>query len=1293
MADVFVSYRHSDRDVVAPIAAGLERRQIDVWFDRVDIRSGERWRERIAEGIKDAHSVLVAVGPEGIAGVQAYEVDLALDRAVLDVDLPIIPLLLPGAKQEGRLWSYLATRSYVEMEGATDDDIVDRIAGAVQGTEPTGFPVATEAGREPYLGLRSYSAADADLFFGREADVDALVELSREPGLIAVVGPSGSGKSSLVKAGVVPRLQVTSVMHLRHWRPVVIEPGPDPIRRFLAALLAADDAPLLLPAAAVQQCRTDAAVFTTATYAVTQRLDEHTGLVIVVDQLEQVFTTAVDDDERRAFGENLAALAAHCPERARVLVTLRSDYLDALTQLPALARAVGARHHLLTPMDRDGMREVIQRPAWECGVTLEPRLVDEIALDAEDQPNALPLLSLALQEMWRQRQGDRLTLKAYAEGGRVSGVLAGLAETAIQPLVPPHDALVRATLLRLVHFATGAPATRRRRPLDELVVFGSDEPIVRTLIGALVNARLVVVGEEGVEFAHDAVISSWTRLRDWVSAARGDEEVRQRIESAAGEWTASGRSIDHLATAGLVAEVTPLLAAGRLLLTAPEQDFVRASEHRLRRARRRRWLVGATAVVAAVAVGLVGVLWRRTNQQGAENREAVAVRLAEQSLRTVSDHPDLGLRLATTAYASSHATAVRSALAATLTQPAPLVGTWAPDAHDLSAAAVVPGPDGLLLGTRTGQLLSCALAARTCRVEAEAPDKADINAIVAGGGTVAVVAGGSLLTGPTVGALQPVSTDGAVKVVAVDPAGGLVAAATNTGAVEVRNQSGAGGRLASIESPASAVAVSAAAGLVVGASTQRAGFTAWDLAGDLVADVAAPTVHGSVYGAAFDPTGERLVTTDGSSGDVLVWSVSDLRANRSAPARLVGGDRPLVSLGLFGDRVVTVDASGALRQLTLADGRPVGDAMTALAPVGHPPARILAAGYRDDVQQVVAVRDDAVVEWDARGLSPLHRGRSQVDGLVAIAGDPIGDDLAGVTTTGRMVTFGPSGAVRSEVAIDVAAPSAAAAVGAHELAVGGRGLEVVDAATGVARARRSDLTIAALAASAGPQPTRLVATTTSGQIVVLSAADLSTVGGPFDIGADRLTDVALSPDGTTIGFGHLGSTTQDAVVIDATTGRSRQLKAHGAEVSAVAFSPDGRLLATGSDDRTAILWSTDSWRPVAVLSGHDDRVRRLAFTATGDMLLSASDDGTMRWWSVPDGTPVGLPLALDGPQVVGLQAGATVATTLLGATVARWDTRPATWVEIACGISDRALTDVERATYVGHPEPACPTAS
>lgn len=1292
MADVFVSYRHSDRDVVAPIAEGLERRQIDVWFDRVDIRSGERWRERIAEGIKDAQSVLVAVGPEGIAGVQAFEVDLALDRAVLEVDLPIIPLLLPGAKQEGRLWTYLATRSYVEMEGATDDDIVDRIADAVRGTSSTGLAVAVDTGREPYLGLRAYSADDADLFFGREADVDALVELCRAPGLVAVVGPSGSGKSSLVKAGLVPRLQVTSVSHLRHWRPVVVEPGADPSRGFLAALLAADDAPLLLPAETVEQCRTDPGVFTTAAMAVVQRLGEHSGLVIVVDQLEQLFTSVVDEGSRRGFGENLAALAAHCPDRVRVLVTLRSDYLDALTQLPALARAVGARHHLLTPMDRDGLRDVIQRPAWECGSSLEPRLVDEIALDVEDQPNALPLLSLALQEMWRRRQGERLTLKAYAEGGRVTGVLDGLAETAIQPLVPPHDALVRATLLRLVHFAPGAPATRRRRPLEELVVFGSDGPIVRTLVGALANARLLVVGDEGVEFAHDAVISSWTRLRDWVSAARGDEEVRQRVESAAAEWTANERSPDHLATAGMVSEVGPLVSAGRLLLTAAEQDFVRTSEHKLRRARRRRWLVGATAIVAGLAVGLAGVLWRRTNEAGAQKREAVAVRLAEQSLRTVTDRPDLGLRLATAAYASSRVPAVRSALAATLTQPAPLVGTWAPDAHDVSAAAVVPGPDGLLLGTRSGQLLSCSLAARTCRVRAEVPANVGVNAIVAGGGTLAVVAGGSLLTGPMDGVLQPLTTDGAVKVVGVDPAGGLVAAATESGAVEVRTEAGAGGPRARIQSPASAVAISSHAQLVVGASTQRAGFTVWDLAGNVVADVSIPAVHGSVYAATFDPAGEHLVTTDGSSGDVLVWSVADLRAHRTVPARLVGGDLPLVSLGLFGDRAVTVDASGAVRQLSLTDARPVGGPMTALAPLGRAPARLLAAGYRAEDERVVAVRDDEVVEWDARGLSPLHRGRSQVAGLVAIAGGPTGDELSGVTADGTVVTIDAEGAVRTKVRTAVEPAAAAAAVGAHELAVGGQGLAIVDTGTGVSRAGRSDLEVVALA---GPHTTdagRIAVATKGGEVFVLSTSDLSTVAGPFDVGPDRVTDLALSPDGTTVALGHLGPTTRDAVVIDVSTGRSQQLKAHGAEVSAVAFSPDGGLLATGSDDRTAILWSTDTWKPKVVLSGHDDRVRRLAFTATGDMLLSASDDGTMRWWSVPDGTPVGLPLALHGPQIVGLQAGATVATTLLGTTVARWDTTAARWVEVACRIADRPLTDVERSTYLERAEPACPSA-
>jgi hypothetical protein len=238
MADVFVSYRHSDHDAVAAIVAGLERRQLDVWFDREDIRSGDRWRERIAKGMSEAGSVLVAVGSEGIGGVQAYEVDLALDRAVLDADLPIIPVLLPGAKLDGQHWAQLSARSFVQMEGATDDDVVDRVADAVRGLDAPDLATVADPGREPYPGLRPFTTDEADLYFGRGADIDAMVELCRVPGLASVLGPSGSGKSSLVRAGLIPRLGTTTIGGLRRWRPVIVDPGPEPTRSFLVGVLA-----------------------------------------------------------------------------------------------------------------------------------------------------------------------------------------------------------------------------------------------------------------------------------------------------------------------------------------------------------------------------------------------------------------------------------------------------------------------------------------------------------------------------------------------------------------------------------------------------------------------------------------------------------------------------------------------------------------------------------------------------------------------------------------------------------------------------------------------------------------------------------------------------------------------------------------------------------------------------------------------------------------------------------------------------------------------------------------------
>ena len=240
-------------------------------------------------------------------------------------------------------------------------------------------------------------------------------------------------------------------------------------------------------------------------------------------------------------------------------------------------------------------------------------------------------------------------------------------------------------------------------------------------------------------------------------------------------------------------------------------------------------------------------------------------------------------------------------------------------------------------------------------------------------------------------------------------------------------------------------------------------------------------------------------------------------------------------------------------------------------------------------------------------------------------------------------------------------------------------MAILDSSSGSTRVRRDDLEVTSLAIPRTGE--RIIAATTSGQVVVLSTTDLATTAGPFSIGDGPLMDIAVSPDGSTVAAGRKGDEVRTVAILDVRTGEQVELTGHGAEVSSVAFSPDGAILATGSDDRTIILWATDDWQQQRVLTGHTDRVRRLTFDPTGDLLLSAGDDSTMRWWDVSERTSIGLPIRWDGDGVRDVRAGTTFAVSLHGTAAVMWPIDPARWSTDSCRITSRELTATERATF------------
>ena len=283
----------------------------------------------------------------------------------------------------------------------------------------------------PYKGLATFRAEDAEYFFGREQLVAELVSRLVGAPLLAVVGPSGSGKSSVLRAGLLPALAGGVLPGSANWTQALIRPGEHPLRELRRA---------------------------------TRRLDRERSAVLAVDQFEELFTVCADEAERAEFIAALVRTARDCV----VVLTVRADFYGRCAAYPELSRLLGANHVLVGPMSRDELRRAIERPAQRVGLTVEPELVDALLTDVEGRPGALPLLSTALLELWSARDGSQLRLAAYARSGGVQGAVARLAEDAFVRLDPGQQAEARNLMLRLADEDESGAIVRRRIELAEL---------------------------------------------------------------------------------------------------------------------------------------------------------------------------------------------------------------------------------------------------------------------------------------------------------------------------------------------------------------------------------------------------------------------------------------------------------------------------------------------------------------------------------------------------------------------------------------------------------------------------------------------------------------------------------------------------------------------------------------------------------------------------------------------------------------------------------------------------------
>lgn len=709
----------------------------------------------------------------------------------------------------------------------------------------------------PYRGLAAYHVEDARYFFGREQLTGQLVtRLAGQlpsTGLLVVVGPSGSGKSSLLRAGFIPALDagLPGVPGSRAWPRLVFTPGAHPLAALADRLAGpagelADDLRTRLAA--------DPAELAKVAHEVSRRharVAEDAGrrLVLVADQFEEVFTTCEDAGERRAF---IDALCTAAESAALVVLGLRADFYSQCAAEPRLVEALQHHQVIVTPMTNDELRAAIERPAEQASLLLEPGLVDLMLRDLRSSDGAepatgnggLPLLSHALLATWQQRDGAVLTLAGYEATGGIWSAVTLTAEGLYAGLTESERETARLLLLRMVRLGEGgAEDTRRRVRLTELATADA----VTRVLTAFADARLVTIGTETAEIAHEALLRAWPRLRRWIDADRAGLLTGQQLTEAADTWDREGRDPGGLYRGARLEAARQWADDARSGIGALATSFLTASiAAARRRTRRGRALVATLTVLLLLAVtGGVVAFQQRSD---ALHRSALIYsrQITGEADSVRSTDPSLAMQLALAAYRTAPTAEARSSLLAST--HAPYATIVARHTGQSRARGVAVSFDGQTVASWGGDNT----LRLTTVTHPEAPSAAT-ELPADGGGKVVPIAFSP--RGPLLAAAIP----GSIRLWDTSDPHHPIAKATVTGQPAIRLSFSPDGRVLAAVGPSGY-------------------FQLWD-----VTDPSSPSTYFTtaidaqdVYSAAFRPDGKTLATTS-RDGAIRLWDLTDPR--------------------------------------------------------------------------------------------------------------------------------------------------------------------------------------------------------------------------------------------------------------------------------------------------------------------------------------------------------------------------------------------------------------------------------